>query len=116
MPYRCKKARRVKYHALEKEKMASYYANIPEDRKIFINERKKLRKRFNTGTITELEFNQQLIAAYELYQKNLLISQKKAIEAEQLRLAQEQAKRDEEIRIEQARRERERWLEEILSQ
>jgi|WetSurMetagenome_2_1015567.scaffolds.fasta_scaffold29844_4 hypothetical protein len=64
-PYRCKIARRKRYNGKEKERMAKYYANMAPNKKLFVNERKRLRKQFNNGTITEAEFNKLITDSYE---------------------------------------------------
>jgi hypothetical protein len=68
IPYRCKIARRTRYCGAEKQRMARYYANMEPNRKIFVNERKKLRKQFNTGTITEEQFNNLVAESYKKYE------------------------------------------------
>jgi len=70
-PYRCKIARSRKYHSQDKEKMAKYYAEIEENRKIFINERKRLRTHWRCGNISEEQFNIYVADAYNEYKEAL---------------------------------------------
>lgn len=68
VPYRCKMARRLAYKEGRGDKVSKvYYRKQSQNQKNFIVQRKRLRRDFNRGNLSEAEFDEQLAIIKEIF-------------------------------------------------